>query len=201
MLRVVKVGGSLLDWGELPSELRRWLANQPSAVNVLICGGGVFADGVRAASELYHFDDELGHWLSIDCLAITAKILARLMTCPMVQTFGELAALIQSESSGTYVFDPRDWLLDFEGLLPGNILPRDWSATSDSIAARVAGLLEADELVLLKSGDAENTDLEYLAGTGFVDKHFAVAAGELRQLRMVNLRGPAAIEGSAPPPQ
>jgi len=48
MIRVVKVGGSLLDLPELPQKLRTWLAAQSSAHNVLISWRGPLVEQVRS---------------------------------------------------------------------------------------------------------------------------------------------------------
>ena len=46
-IRVVKIGGSLFQFPALVQNLRSWLASQPRALNVLLAGGGRFADAVR----------------------------------------------------------------------------------------------------------------------------------------------------------
>ena len=72
----------------------------------------------------------------------------------------------------------------------GTPLPERWNVTSDSIAARVARALNADELVLLKSVAWPDGDIAEAARRGIVDEHLP---RELRlapnlQVRVVNLR-------------
>src|SRR5262249_29874251 len=68
-------------------------------------------------------------------------------------------------------------------------LPRRWRVTSDSIAARMATLLGAPEVVLLKSITIpEGMSIVEAAHQGIVDLHFPVAARELQHLVGVNLR-------------
>jgi aspartokinase-like uncharacterized kinase len=55
--------------------------------------------------------------------------------------------------------------------------------TSDSIAARIAGILDAEELVLLKSADPP-AQLQ----PPYVDEYFVQAAEGLTCVRSVNLR-------------
>jgi hypothetical protein len=48
-IRVVKLGGSLLDLEELPERLTRWIAAQRAMASVMVVGGGWLADALRAA--------------------------------------------------------------------------------------------------------------------------------------------------------
>ena len=54
-MRIVKLGGSLLDLPRLAERLRAWLAGQPSATTVLVAGGGVLADSIRQATARARF--------------------------------------------------------------------------------------------------------------------------------------------------
>ena len=84
------------------------------------------------------------------------------------------------------ILDPHAFAQADEGRL--GCLPHDWSATSDSVAARVAEVGGAD-LVLLKSVEIEGDDWERAAREGHVDPIFpgVVARAGLR-VRAVNLR-------------
>src|SRR5690606_38335664 len=73
-------------------------------------------------------------------------------------------------------------------------LPHHWDVTSDSIAARLAALLGADQLILLKSTDAPpGLDRERAAALGLVDPIFPAASRTLRRVAMLNLRVPGAV--------
>ena len=61
LTRVIKVGGSLLDWPPLPRAIGSWLATQPAALNVLICGGGPLAETIRRADRDFRLGDETAH--------------------------------------------------------------------------------------------------------------------------------------------
>jgi hypothetical protein len=99
------------------------------------------------------------------------------------------------------VVDPWEFLRGPDAALGAAALPQTWDVSSDSIAARVAELIAADELVLLKSalpGDAMNL-------ADYVDPYFATASAKLRSIRFVNLAERSFPElryraGSVPPP-
>jgi aspartokinase-like uncharacterized kinase len=187
--RVVKVGGSLLDWPHLAEKLRAWLASQPLAQTLLIAGGGELAESIRRADQLHGLGETAAHWLCVDTLGVTAKMLAAILGGSQVgvfDSFPELSAAVP----GTLVFDPGPFLHAAEPQFPGEPLPHDWSVTTDSIAARVAECWPAEELVLLKSGDPGLwTQFADLAECGYVDGHFPTVARRLQiPIRFVNLR-------------
>lgn len=189
LVRVVKVGGSLFDWPLLPTALNRWLNDQPPAVNVLIAGGGALVDTIRQASQALSLDDESSHWLCIDAMSIHSRLLVHLMTdALLISSYSKLRSAIEMNSSSRIIYDAQEFLRDHESSLPGHVLPHDWSATSDSIAARVAEVLVARELVLLKSTDPPAGTVKTLAGDGFVDGFFSsFDCSQFRQ-QFVNLR-------------
>ena len=68
-------------------------------------------------------------------------------------------------------------------------LPHDWAVTSDSVAARLAVVAEATELVLLKSASPPPGDVAAWAECGYVDAWMPrVLAGTAVRVRAVNLR-------------
>ena len=185
-LRVVKLGGSLLDWPAFPDRIRDWLLRQPPACNVLIAGGGPFADVVRSADQLHGLGEGLSHRLCINLLSITAQLVAHLLP----EAVGPFAP--ERIEPG---FDSRLVLLDVPKLIELDAsrsprpLPSSWEVTTDSIAARAAVLLRADELVLLKSAlPPPILPLRELAASGYVDAQFPICAKSLEQIRLVNLR-------------
>ena len=188
-VRVVKVGGSLLRHQpeaqakesaaqELPAALARWLAQQPPAVNVLIAGGGEFADVIRRADAAHGLGDEAAHWLCVDVLSVSARLLGALVMVSVVTRLEEIPCSIPS----LCIFDPAPFLRASEPLQFLHPLPHTWAVTSDSIAARIAQHLAASELVLLKSC------LPAKGVAGYVDEYFPIAAANLARVRCVNLR-------------
>ena len=180
-IRVVKVGGSLLDWPLLSDALHAWLSEQPPAANILLCGGGLLCDAIRRADAVHALGEEAAHWLCVDALAITARMLAAI-----VRDYPVADAVDPSAHSGAVIFDPCHFLVEVEPRLPGCSLPHHWSVTSDSIAARLAEVLEADELVLLKSADPPAQGIPV---AGYVDAHFPVAAAAWQQSLTQRHRG------------
>lgn len=188
-VQVVKVGGSLLEWPELPQALRAWLAAETADQQVIIAGGGRLADTVRRWDRQWALPSDVTHWACIELLSATARLVAEFV--PDAAMIGEFAALreaMRSTGNGRWVLVVEDFLRRDE-VSGEDALPHDWTVTSDSIAARLAHRLEADELVLLKSTLPKGvTDLREAARTGLVDSHFPLVANRLPAVRVVNLR-------------
>jgi aspartokinase-like uncharacterized kinase len=192
-VRVVKVGGSLFHWPLLPRALTNWLEVQPPAANVLIAGGGALADAIRQADASFHLGDERSHARCLEVMGVTARMLAELLKdrAPLVSDLGSIVSAPSSTS--WFTLDVRRFMLQQEPQLQGERLPHTWDATSDSIAARVAVALTADELVLLKSCDPPGDySCAQLAASGIIDQCFPKVAEDFRgAIRLVNLRAMA----------
>jgi aspartokinase-like uncharacterized kinase len=184
-VRVIKAGGSLFDFEAFPQAWRRWLAEQPPAVNILIAGGGKLADVIREADQAWGLGDETAHWLCIDLLAASARLLAAILTDARLEDDWErlLQRVKERRGGPPIVFCPVRFLQQREDRFPPQALPHGWNVTTDSIAARIAGILDADELVLLKSADSPAH-----AQPPYVDEYFVQAAAGLNCVRFVNLR-------------
>ncbi len=190
-MRVIKVGGSLFNWPQLPQALNEWLASQPLATNVLIAGGGVLADEIRRASQTHSLSDEAAHWLCIDAMSVTSQLLTELLTdSERITEFDDLRHRIATSPTQSIVFDTNKFLRNHEPDQPGHVLPHSWVTTSDSIAARLAEVLAADELVLLKSTDPPASEPQELAKIGYVDQHFPSFTNSHFEHRFINLRQP-----------
>jgi len=189
MIRIVKVGGSLLDWSPLPTALQSWLNDQPPAINVLLAGGGALVDAIRRADRNFSLGEETSHWLSIDALTVSTRLLAALLPdARLLSTYQDLLSASEFTLPTCIIFDPNEFLKNHESLLPGDPLPHNWTVTSDSIAHRLAQILLADELVLLKSADPPKTSFTDLASAGYIDAHLPIIGSNGVPLRFVNLR-------------
>jgi len=160
---VVKVGGSLAETGRLEAVLAIIAAARIPVV--IVPGGGPFADTVRRLQGDMHFDDAIAHRLAM--LAME-----------------QMAECMVSKQAGLKVARSIDEISDavMDGQIPvwapltmigeDKTIAADWSATSDSLAGRLAELLETP-LVLLKSVNVESgASADDLAGQGVVDPLF-----------------------------
>lgn len=190
---VIKVGGSLLSWSELPGRLAAFLDDVRQAQDplrfplALIAGGGPTADLVRMMDRIHRLGDEKSHRLAIHALDLNAHLLASLLPGAMVvETPESIDACC--DRGQIAVLAPRRFLEDIELGRP-DPLPASWDVTSDSIAARIAVGLHASRLVLLKSASLPHGVIRAEAAwLGLVDPFFPSVASELKIVEYVCLR-------------
>jgi aspartokinase-like uncharacterized kinase len=191
-LVIVKVGGSLLQWSDLPQRLKAWLANQRIGLHAFVAGAGPLGDFVRRADEQFQLGQERSHWLCVDALSLSARLLSHILgELPVVDSRQSLRELQDGPhgSATACVFDPGPFLRSEEHNAAGHRLPHTWDVTTDSIAARLADCLEAHALVLLKSCDPPpRATVEAASLARLVDRHFPEAAAPLARVLCVNLR-------------
>lgn len=185
MRRVIKVGGSLFAQTDLPARLSNWLDRQSPASNLLLSGGGELADAIRVWEQRFALPPAFSHWLCVDLMGITARILAQLLPDAKLVTRLEEIPAGPTGQSRTAVFNPSDFVRELAVRQPES-LPCDWSVTSDSIAAVVARTWEA-ELVLLKSVRPSTQDPAELAQQGIVDEFFPQALRGVKKWSVVRL--------------
>jgi aspartokinase-like uncharacterized kinase len=117
------------------------------------------------------------HELACRSMRLTATLVA--YSCKealFIDHFGQLAEALQdAELSSHIIFDSSEWILGEPNV------PESWHFTSDSIAARLATNLSADELVLIKSRKGE------LDEPGFVDACFAAESSTITNIRVCTL--------------
>jgi aspartokinase-like uncharacterized kinase len=194
-LVVIKVGGSLFDWPDLPVQLATFLeAHVPSTGierPLLIAGGGRAADLVRDLDRIHQLGDEMAHQLAFHTMDLTARLLSALL--PRSQVTETLNTAWQSLDHGIVpVLAPWQILraIDEAACEP---LPASWAVTSDSIAARIAAHVNASRLILLKSASiANHATRQDAARAGLVDPHFPAVARALSRVEYLNLRDPDA---------
>jgi len=145
---VVKVGGSLFDLPDLGKQLRRWLDQWEKPRMLLMPGGGLAADAVRAFDRAQQLGEEAAHWLALDAMRLNVSLL--LAVLPNSERVTDLDGCRHQWDRGrTPILD----VLPFTTLDESNSarLPHSWQVTSDSLAARVAEVWGAARLILLKS--------------------------------------------------
>jgi aspartokinase-like uncharacterized kinase len=185
---VVKVGGSLYDLPDLRERLHRWLASLGTRRVLIVPGGGEAADVVRTLDRCHGLGEERAHWLALASLSLTGRFLATLL--PRAAFISGLEEVSSVWAAGCVaVLDPYQFAVADEER-PG-CLPHVWSATSDSVAARVAVVTRAPRLTLLKSVPLpEGIGWDEAAQLGLVDAQFAgiVAGADALEVAWVNLR-------------
>lgn len=143
-LVVVKLGGGL-------ARVAGGLAAAGAAVGraarhcplLVVPGGGVWADAVRAAERELDLSPAAAHWMAILAMDQYAYVVAS--ATPGAVVVHDAVEIQTVLGSGQVpVLAPYRWLL------AADPLPHRWEVTSDSIAAFVAGALDAELLVLLK---------------------------------------------------
>ncbi|HEY2841207.1 MAG TPA: hypothetical protein VGJ26_18770 [Pirellulales bacterium] len=191
--RVVKLGGSVLTLPDVVERFRAWLEAQSAAETLLIVGGGELADAVRKTHRFQPLSDSAAHWLCVRAMQLQAELIAG--SLPEAEFATSVEALRDSPRIARLaVVDPWRFVHDEEPRLSSSPLPESWDVTSDSIAARLAQLTGACEVVLLKSALPPAGDLEELALGGYIDHYFPRAIVRVPRVRVVNLRDPATPE-------
>lgn len=183
---VVKVGGSLFDLPDLGPRLGRWLSASNHAQVLLIPGGGAAADVVRNLDRIHGLGEEKSHWLALRAMTLNAYLLADLL--PGGRVIDCLPACADCWRDHLLpILDAHAFARGDEGTAAQ--LPHSWDVSSDAIAARVATLAEARQLILLKSVTLPaGLEWEEAGRRGTVDRYFATALPPSIEVRVVNLR-------------
>ncbi|MFM8341486.1 MAG: uridylate kinase [Methylomonas sp.] len=166
MITVIKLGGSLLQGGELVPCLDA--VEQLTGQKIIVPGGGLFADQVRAAQACWQFDDRAAHQMAI---------LAMQQMALLLQSLKPRFALM--EKLDTALPEIGIWLPVINDLDQAEIAA-SWDITSDSLAAWLAGRLNAEQLILIKSAEIDpKLSLEQLQQQGIIDAAFGQFAESL----------------------
>ncbi len=184
-LRVIKLGGSLLAWGQTPERIEAWLSQQTPRRNVWIIGGGALAETVRDWSRRFPLEESTAHHCCLDLMNISRRLVRSWF--PEWNTVTQLDPDCLNMDSHNVLLDFSSWLRQSNHA--GTGLPESWSVSSDSCAAYFANATAATELVLLKScALPDDRDLKSLASAGIVDESFPNIAAAIATIRLVNLR-------------
>jgi 5-(aminomethyl)-3-furanmethanol phosphate kinase len=177
---VVKLGGSLTG----DPLLAQWLTllSQLGGGRVtVVCGGGRFADEVRHAQGLWQFDDTAAHNMAVLAMAQTAYMAQSL--CPPLRLASSETEIRRVLHGGhTAIWLPMEWIRTHADALA------NWEVTADSMAVALAGQLNAERLIMVKSCAIDGTaTLAQLSQQGVLDQRFAsIAAGAAFPISIVH---------------
>lgn len=140
---IVKIGGSVLSDTDRLKQLLGVVANAESRVGV-VPGGGPFANAVREAYHRFGIDQSCAHDMAVLAVSQTGLLFQALSPGLRVCEDREELACVFAGRKNAIVL-PRAFLRD------AGDLPRDWTATSDTLAAVLARDLGARRIVFVKS--------------------------------------------------
>ena len=188
MRRVVKVGGSLLDRVDLTSALSRWVEQQAGSETLIVVGGGSLVDAIRNLDTIRPGDPVEVHWLCVDLLNVTFRLMSNWFTWPAVRTPEQLRTQMAAgfaKDRPTLVAVEAFYSRDLMNDCKNPMLPENWQTTTDAIAAFLAWRTGADELVILKSCSIDPAmRLDQLAAHGIIDEALPRIAKRIPSVRV-----------------
>ena len=180
---IVKLGGSLLDLPDLAQRLDR-LRPAWGLRPLMVVGGGAAADLVREWDRQHQLGEERAHWLALDALALTARLVESVWSPAHVTPREDQQRAWDRER--VPLVSAREW---FEEAIRRETPapPHTWHTTTDTIAAWIASLTQAESLWLLKSVPCP-ASLARATQLDLVDPHFAEWTPTGIPIHWVNLR-------------
>lgn len=163
---VVKLGGSTA----LDAEMDVWVSALAGSELplVIVPGGGPFADQVRQSQQRMGFSDRAAHAMAILAMdQFGHVILDRDDRLTVARTRQDIeTALLDGRIP---VWLPSAWVI------PMPDIRASWDITSDSLAAWLAGAIDAEALLLIKqsSNFSGHDDIAGLTKRGILDAGFA----------------------------
>lgn len=168
-LTVIKIGGGLT-W--VPGALDRVCLAVGQAARewpiIVVPGGGPFADGVREFDRRMGISSDAAHWMAILAMDQYAHVLVnRIPEAILVEEPGCIREALGR--GGTVVLAPSRWMRS------ADVLPHSWDVTSDSIAAFIAGALDARRLILIKPSSTHSEPVDpYFLDTLPADLRYSI---------------------------
>ena len=134
--QVVKIGGSLFP--NYAIDLAKQLKGTDS---LIVLGGGEFANLIRKYDSEISFSQETNHWTAIDCMDIIAKLVNdKVESTKLAYSIDD--AITISDEGFTPIFVVSKFLREDDPF------ECSWDVTSDSIAAYISHLLNANLLIV-----------------------------------------------------
>lgn len=177
---VVKLGGALLSRPDTLCHAIRALEGAASAGKRLLVvpGGGLFANAVRAADRSVGLPPDAAHWMAIMGMDQFAHLIAAKAASARLVHFLDEATAVHNRRE-LPVIAPYRWLRSADPL------PHSWDVTSDSLAAWVANRASAGLLILVKPVSGGSGDL--------VDPYFHAALGRDMRVEVTDAAGLVAL--------
>ncbi|MEM7785950.1 MAG: hypothetical protein AAF623_21555 [Planctomycetota bacterium] len=187
---VFKLGGSLLDLPDLGKRIDQWSRQFAGPKSIWIVGGGKAVDQIRRSFSLGVIGEVKAHWDAIQAMESNAKKLHRsspkLQNWPLIHSVEALKSSVSQSRNNCHdgcFFLTSSWM---ETVVD---LPKSWSVTSDSIAARLAVELGLNRVVLVKSKSPPDGSPDQLAELGYIDAYLPILVRKFRlTLEFINLR-------------
>jgi len=153
-LSVVKIGGGL---AAVPGALDRACQAVRAAASqhriLVVPGGGPFADAVREFDRSFGLSPNAAHWMAILAMDQYAHVLTERM--PGALLIDSPGAVFEALQPGyVSVLAPSRWMRS------ADVLPHSWDVSSDSVAAFIAGALDAARLILIKPSSSSPEPLD-----------------------------------------
>lgn len=183
---VIKIGGSLLAEPGAMRLVRDWLeaTRQEDATRLLLAGGGPVVEGLRVIDAANQLSQEASHWAAIRLMDANTRLLGEWF--PGTQVFESLELM----TPGDNAFLCHNWLLNKEPQAQGERLAVGWSITSDSIAARIATVLDARLTVLKHTVKTTYRSPVEAASAGVVDREFPRHMADGARFRLIGVVSP-----------
>ncbi len=180
---IIKLGGSLLDLPDLAQRLDQ-LRAEWGPRPLLLVGGGAAANLVREWDQQHQLGEDRAHWLALDSLVLTARLLESLWPPARLAHREEFEVAWQQDRFPLVI--AREWF-DAAAMSEAATPPPTWHTTTDTIAAWIAALTNAESLWLLKSVACPDS-LALATQFELVDPQFAQWTPPGTPIRWVNLR-------------
>lgn len=165
-MKVIKLGGSLMNDKHSLIQSLNTIEKKIKDKVVIVPGGGVFADKIRALQKQWLFDDQIAHQMALLSMKQMALLYKSIKQClPLADNIFAIQQVLVD-------YPTVIWCPDIDELNRLKI-KASWAVTSDSLAVWLAEQLAATELILVKSAPSPLTDnvLEW-AKQGLVDQAF-----------------------------
>ena len=132
---------------------------------VIVPGGGCFVDQVREAQKKWKFDDKAAHQMALLAMEQTAYLLKSVAP--------DLSLTDSTEGIEEVVnLNKVPVWLPCKMIDTCQDITSNWNVTSDSLALWLAGKLNAEHTMLVKSLSASNRNARQLSDFNMVDKAF-----------------------------